>query len=80
MAFGLAAARTAVAALDSEFGQQFFRRAEAGETALQQIEADEGGEGQEPFRNKDGAALPAEGEREQDEEAGHDADDAFDGH
>ena len=70
----------AVAAFETEFGQQLFRRAEAGKAALQQIETDKGGEGEEPLRNEDRASLDAERQGQKDEETRHDADAAFDGH
>ena len=76
----LFAATRSVVALEAHLRQQHFRRTEAGEAALEEVEADEGGEGEEPLRNEDRAAVDAEGEGEQDEKAGHDAHDAFDGH
>ena len=76
----LSAATRSVAAFEAHLRQQLFRRADAGEAALEEVEADEGGERQEPLRNEDRAAVDAEGEGEQDEKAGHDAHDAFDGH
>jgi hypothetical protein len=47
----------AIAALEPQLRQQLFRRAEAGEAALQQVEADEGGEGEEPFGDENRAAV-----------------------
>src|SRR5512137_2766726 len=55
-------------------------RADAGDAVLEQVEADEGGEGQPPVRHEDRAALDAEREGQQDEGAGEDADQAVDGH
>ena len=76
----LSAATRSVAALEAHLHQQLFRRAEAGEAALEKVEADKGGEGEEPLRDEDRAAVDAEGEGKQDEKARHDADDAVDGH
>ncbi len=78
--FGLFATDAAVTAFEAHSGEQFFRRTEAGEAALQQVQADEGGKRQEPLGDEDRAVVVAEGQREQDEKARHDADDAFDGH
>ena len=63
--------------LGAKFQEQPLGWAKAGKSALQQIEADKGGKRQEPFGNEDRAALDPEGKGEQDETAGHDADDAF---
>ena len=76
----LAAARSAISAFDAHLAQQNLRRAEAGEAALQQVEANESGEGEEPFADENRAAGIAQRQGEQDEEAGHDANHAFSGH
>jgi hypothetical protein len=50
-----------------------FGRTKLRKTTLQQICADKHGEPQEVFRNEEWAGLNAQGERKQDEAAGHDA-------
>lgn len=50
---------------------------EASEAALQEVKADEGGKGEEPPRNKDGAPLDPQGQGQQNEAAGQDADSAL---
>ena len=67
-------------AFDAHFGEQLFRWAKPRKSALQEVEADEGSEGEEPIRDEDRAAVVTEGEGKQDEITRHDADDAFDGH
>ena len=54
------AATTAVAAFDAKFGEQLFRRTEPSKATLQKVEADKGGEGEEPFRDKDRAFIDAQ--------------------
>lgn len=68
------------APLQAQAGQQELGRAEAGEAALQQVEADKGGEGEKPAGDENGAVLHAQGEGQQDESAREDADRAFDIH
>jgi hypothetical protein len=65
---------------DTQLLQDQAQRAPVGEPELQQVGADEGGEGQPPGRDEERAALHAQRERDQDEAAGKDADQAFDGH
>ena len=66
--------------LEAQLAQQEAGRAEAGEARLEQVGADEGGEGQEPLADEERAALDAEREREHHKKARHDADGTFDGH
>lgn len=61
-------------ALQAQAGKQALGRAEAGEAALQQVQAHEGGEGQKPLGNEEGAALDAQGQGQQDETPRQDAD------
>jgi hypothetical protein len=51
----------------AELLQDDAQRADIGEARLEQIQADEGREGQPPRADEERAALDAEGEREQDE-------------
>src|SRR6185436_3240966 len=57
--------------------QERLERAEAGESALRQVRADESGEPQGVLAEKQGARLHAEGEGNEDEGARGDADDAL---
>jgi hypothetical protein len=70
----------ATPAFDTEFAQELFRRAKAGNATLEQVEANKTGKRQKPLGNEERATVIAEDEREHDEKAGHDADNAFDGH
>jgi len=51
-----------------------------GEARLEQVEAGEGGQREEPLADEDGAAVVAQGQRQHDDKTGHDADETFDGH
>ncbi|MBS1191242.1 MAG: hypothetical protein H6R10_3034 [Rhodocyclaceae bacterium] len=68
---GLLAAGRA-APLQTQPGEQPLGGAKAGEPALQKVKASEGGDGEKPLRNEDGALLDAQGQGQQDNAAGQD--------
>jgi hypothetical protein len=67
--------------LEAHLLQEPTRRADVGEAGLEQVEADEGGEPHPAQAGHVGlAGEVGQGQGQQDDDAGHDADDAFDGH
>jgi len=72
--------RLAGATLDAELCQDARQRAKGSKAALEQVQADKGGEPQKVFADKQRAGFNPQREGQQDKESCDDADDAFGGH
>ena len=68
---------SAGAALDAKSRQYAGEWAEAGEAALEQVQADEGGKKQKALADEQRAGFQAELQGEQDEKSGDNTDNAF---
>jgi len=71
------ATRLIPGALDAQFREDQLRRAKSSKTALKQVQSDKGGKPQPIAAVIKRAGWGAQGQRKQDEGAGHNANDSF---